>query len=160
MMNSKPESLIVRFGNIRELPDWMNLVLRVAPDFPGLETAEDIQTHAATVARFMNEHRAICAIRGSDVVGVLLFSKRRNMLCCMAVAPEERRRGVAQAMFDLMLHIADPVRDLTVTTFREGDPKGIAPRAFYTKNGFVPVELVVENDYPCQVFVRRSNPQT
>lgn len=38
-------------------------------------------------------------------------------------------------------------------TFHVTDPKGDAPRAFYRKNGFRPVELVVENDHLCQVFI-------
>lgn len=146
----------VRFGNPDDLPSWMMLVRRVAWNFPGLETEEALQEHAATVSKFISKGNAICAVQGNVIVGVLLFSRRLNLLCCMAVAPEYRRQGVAQRMFDLMLTIADPARDLTVTTFRDGDPKGAAPRAFYMKNGFVPAELVVENDYPCQVFIRRG----
>lgn len=147
--------LSIRFGVEDDLPSWMALVRRVAWNFPGLETVKGIQTHAATVAKFIGKDDAICALRGREVVGVLLFSRRLNMLCCMAVAPEVRRQGVAQRMFNLMLTIADPTRSLTVTTFREGDSKGDAPRAFYIKNGFIPAELVVENGYPCQVFVRK-----
>ena len=146
--------LTIRFGEEADLPAWMALVRRVAGNFPGLETEDALQDHAATVAKFVRRGSAICALRGAEVVGVLLFSPRRNQLCCMAVAPESRRQGVAQGMFRLMLTIADPTRDLTVTTFREGDPKAAAPRAFYEKNGFLPADMVVESGYPCQVFVR------
>lgn len=148
--------LSIRFGGAADLPSWMALVRRVAWNFPGLETEEALQEHAATVAKFIGKGNAVCAVRGEEVIGVLLFSRRLNMLCCMAVAPEARRQGLAQRMFGLMLTIADPARDLTVTTFRADDPKGDAPRAFYMKNGFIPAELVVENDYPCQVFVRKN----
>lgn len=147
----------VRFGTMADLPSWMNLVRRVAWNFPGLETEEALQEHAATVAKFIGKGNAICAVQDSEVIGVLLFSQRLNMLCCMAVAPEARRHGIAQRMLDLMLTIANPERDLVVTTFREGDPKGDAPRAFYMKNGFIPGELVLENEYPCQVFIRKGN---
>ncbi len=147
----------IRFGTMEDLPSWMALVRRVAWNFPGLETEEALQEHAGTVSKFMKNGNAICAVIDDEVIGVLLFSRRLNMLCCMAVAPEFRRRGVAQGMFDLMLTLADSSRDLTVTTFREDDPKGDAPRAFYQKNGFFPSELIVENDYPCQVFIRRGS---
>lgn len=146
----------VRFGTPDDLPSWMALVRHVAWNFPGLETEAALEEHAATVTKFIRKGNAVCAVRDDEVVGVLLFSRRLNMLCCMTVAPEYRRQGVAQRMFDLMLTISDPARDMTVTTFRKGDPKGDAPRAFYRKNGFVPAELVVENDYPCQIFVRRG----
>ena len=146
--------LSIRLGREEDLPGWMALVRRVAGNFPGLETETALQDHAATVVKFIRRGSAVCALRGGEIVGVLLFSPRRNQLCCMAVAPESRRQGVAQGMFDLMLTIADPTRDLTVTTFREGDPKAATPRAFYTKNGFLPAEMVEENGYPCQAFVR------
>lgn len=148
----------IRFGSSDDLLSWMALVRRVAWNFPGLETEEALQEHAATVSKFISKGNAVCAVQADEVVGVLLFSRRLNMLCCMAVAPEYRRHGVAQRMFGLMLTIADPARDLTVTTFREGDPKGEAPRAFYMKNGFVPAEMVAENEYPCQVFIRKGVP--
>lgn len=149
--------LTFRFGQRDDLPRWMRLVRRVAWNFPGLETEAALAEHEATVTKFIGRGNAICAVDGGRIVGVLLFSRRLNMLCCMAVAPEHRRRGAAQGMFDLMLTIADPARDMTVTTFREGDPKGHAPRAFYRKQGFLPAELVVENGYPCQRFIRRAD---
>ena len=148
--------LTVRFGDAADLPSWMELVRRVAWNFPGLETEEALQEHAATVEKFIRRGNAICAVQGKMVIGILLFSPRRNMLCCMAVAPEFRRQGVAQRMFDQMLTLADPARPITVTTFREWDDKGTAPRAFYARNGFVPSALVMENGYPCQVFVRKE----
>ncbi|MBQ2952119.1 MAG: GNAT family N-acetyltransferase [Clostridia bacterium] len=146
----------VRFGQMEDLAAWMKLVRRVAWNFPGLETEAALLEHEVTVAKFIGKGNAICAVEDGRIVGVLLFSRRLNQLCCMAVAPEARRRGAAQGMFNLMLTIADPDRDLTVTTFREGDPMGEAARAFYVRQGFVPDALVVENGYPCQRFVRRA----
>ena len=49
----------------------------------------------------------------------------------------------------------DPERDVWVTTFRENDPMGVAPRALYQKLGFVADELVEEFGYPNQKFVLR-----
>lgn len=146
----------VRFGRASDLPQWMQLVRRVALNFPGLETEEALAEHEATVAKFISRGNAVCAEDSGRIVGVLLFSRRLNMLCCMAVAPEHRRRGVAQEMFDLMLTIADPERELVVRTFCEDDPKGAAPRAFYMKQGFEPGEEGVEDGYPIQTFVRRA----
>ncbi len=147
--------LVIRFGTPEDLPQWMALVRRVAWNFPGLETEEALAEHADTVAEFIAKGNAICAVEADHIVGVLLFSRRLNQLCCMAVSPEARRRGVAQGMFNLMLTIADSTRDIVVTTFRESDPMGVAARAFYGKQGFVPDALVIENGYPCQRFIRR-----
>ena len=54
------------------------------------------------------------------------------------------------------LHELDPGRDITVSTFREGDEKGSAPRALYRKFGFAEDELTEEFGYPNQVFVLRA----
>lgn len=145
-----------RAGRPEDLTAWMKLVRRVAWNFPGLETEDALAEHEATVARFIAKGNAICAVEAGRIVGVLLFSRRLNQLCCMAVAPECRRRGAATGMLKRMQQLADPDRDVTVTTFRQGDPMGEAARAFYLRRGFVPAELVVENGWPCQRFVRRA----
>ena len=42
---------------------------------------------------------------------------------------------------------------ITVSTFRENDDKGKAPRALYRKFGFQEGELTEEFGHPTQVFV-------
>lgn len=75
------------------------------------------------------------------------------MLACMAVHPDYRRRGIAKDMIGLMLNELDRSREIVVTTFREEDPKGTAPRALYRSLGFRPGELCIEQGYPSQIFV-------
>ena len=91
------------------------------------------------------------------VVGVLLLSKKHNMICCLAVAPEYRRNGIASALLEKALAELDSSRDITVTTFRDNDEKGIAPRALYKRLGFAGEKLMIENDYPVQRFVLRGS---
>jgi hypothetical protein len=50
----------------------------------------------------------------------------------------------------------DPTKDITVSTFREEDEKGTAPRALYKKFGFEEDELIEEFGYPNQRFVLRA----
>ena len=80
-----------------------------------------------------------------------------NDLSCMAVHPEHRRNGIASAMIKKMLSILPFNKDVWVTTFREGDDKGVSPRALYKKMGFVEDELTMDFDYPHQKFVLRRN---
>jgi hypothetical protein len=47
----------------------------------------------------------------------------------------------------------DRTRNISVSTFREEDIKGIAPRALYKKFGFVEGELIEEFGYPNQRFI-------
>ena len=146
----------VEYGTSLDIESWMELVQSVSWNFPGLETAVAMDDHRKTVLRFMGENRALCVKDAEKVVAVLLLSKKHNMICCLAVAPEYRRNGIASALLEKALTELDSSRDITVTTFRDNDEKGIAPRALYKRFGFVEEKLMIENDYPVQRFVLRG----
>lgn len=143
----------IDFGKYEDIDSWMELVKKVSWNFPGLETEEAIEEHKSVVLEFIDRKSAICARENNQIVGVLLFSKKYNMLCCMAVDPDYRRKHIATQLFSDMLKIADPAEDIVVSTFREGDQKGVAPRAFYKRMGFVEAELIEEFGYPSQKFI-------
>ena len=147
----------VEYGTSMDIESWMELVKLVSWNFPGLETESDIEDHRKTVLRFMGENRALCVKETDKVVGVLLISKKHNMICCLAVAPEYRRKGIASALLEKALSELDRSSDITVTTFRDNDEKGIAPRGLYKQYGFTEEKLMVENDYPVQRFVLRGS---
>lgn len=142
----------LHYGIPADIEPWMALVSRVRANFPGLETDEAIGEHKNTVLKFMNRSEALCMKDGNKIAGVLLFSSKHNMICCLAVAPEYRRKGAASAMLAEALSMLDRSRTITVTTFRDGDDKAPAPRALYHKFGFSEGELCIELGYPCQVF--------
>ena len=143
----------VVFGKPADIVRWMNLVREVSWNFPGLETEKDLEEHRRTVLKFMEKRQALCVKSGDQIHGVLLFSRSRNMICCLAVAPESRRKGIAAKLLETALSELDRSRDITVSTFREGDEKGAAPRSLYRKFGFVEAELTEEFGYPNQIFV-------
>ena len=148
----------VCFGKPADTDHWMNLVRQVSLNFPGLETERDLEEHRQTVLKFMEKRQALCVKSDDQIQGVLLFSRNRNMICCLAVSPESRRKGVASKLLETALSELDRARDITVSTFREGDEKGTAPRALYRKYGFVEAGLTEEFGYPNQVFVLKRTP--
>ena len=145
----------VLFGEISDIDSWMQLVKQVSWNFPGLETEESIEEHKMTVLKFISKRQALCVKDNKEVVGVLLFSRNKNMICCLAVSPEHRQRGIASALLIKALSELDRNKDITVSTFRDNDDKGIAPRALYKGFGFEEGELTKEFGYPNQVFVLR-----
>lgn len=145
--------MTVEYGTKEDIFSWMKLVSSVSWNFPGLETEEKLKEHEDTVLRFMSEQRALCVKEGNTVVGVLLFSKKHNMICFLAVAPDFRRRGVASSLLSKAIELLDRTRDISVSTFRENDPKGTAPRRLYKSFGFVEGELIEEFGYPNQRFI-------
>lgn len=143
----------VLYGVPSDIDAWMQLVRLVSWNFPGLETEESLTDHRQTVLRFMEKKQALCVKQDGEIVGILLFSRNRNMICCLAVSPAHRRNGVASGLLKKALEELDVDRDVTVSTFRYGDRRGIAPRTLYKKFGFREGELTIEFDYPSQLFV-------
>lgn len=147
----------VLLGTPNDIGQWMRLVNEVRGIFPGLESESAIEEHKRAVLEFITENGTLCAKDGAEIVGVLLFSKTHNMLCCLAVSPTHRRKGIAAALVSSALEMLDRKRDITVATFRADDPRGAAPRALYKKFGFAEDELVIEFGCPSQKFVLRGN---
>ncbi len=143
----------VLYGKLADIDQWMKLVEKVSWNFPGLETMEKIEDHKQTVIKFMNDKRALCVKVNDIIVGVLLFSKKYNMICCLAVDSEYRKQGIASALLEKALDELDRSNDIIVSTFRDDDVKGTAPRRLYKKYGFVEDELIEEFGYPNQKFV-------
>jgi len=105
----------------------------------------------------MNYRCALCVKKEQDIVGVLLYSKKHNMICCLAVDPAYRKRGIASLLLSEALDKLDRDKDIIVSTFRENDVKGIAPRKLYKKFGFEEGELIEEFGYPNQRFVLHAD---
>ena len=145
--------MIVEYGATEDIVSWMTLVRSVSWNFPGLETEEKLKEYENTVLRFMSENRALCVKKENAIIGVLLYSKKHNMICCLAVAPDYRRQGIASTLLSKAIENLDRTRDITVSTFRENDPKGNAPRALYRSFGFIEGDLIEEFDYPIQQFI-------
>ena len=145
--------MIIQLGIEQDIDNWMNLVEKVKDSFPGLETKIALNEHRNTVLAFMNRNSAICAKEKGEIVGVLLFSNENNELCFLAVATERRRQHIAEKMLSYMLTKINSQKDISVTTYRDGVPEGIAARAFYKRMGFVEGKLTEEFGSPVQEFV-------
>ncbi|MCI7778750.1 MAG: GNAT family N-acetyltransferase, partial [Clostridiales bacterium] len=109
------------FGESSCINSWMQLVRKVSWNFPGLETEACIDEHEQTVLKFMNKKQALCVQSQGIIMGVLLFSRNKNMICCLAVDPEHRKQGLASILLRKALDELDGSREITVSTFREND---------------------------------------
>ncbi len=141
------------WGKNDDIDEWMKLIEAISWNFPGLETREQIDEHKKTVLRFIDKKQALCVKNGTEIIGVLLFSRRYNMICCLGVSPNYRRCGIATRLLEKAINELDRNKDITVSTFRENDVKGIAPRALYKSFGFIEDEYIEEFGYPNQKFV-------
>lgn len=143
----------IRLAHETDIDGWMMLVEQVRDAFPGLETAEAMAEHRATVLNFIQNSSAVCAEEEGRILGALLFSKENSMLCFLVVNPACRRQHIARKLVRLMLSRMEEGRDITVTTYREGDANGAAARAFYKNLGFSEGRLTEEFGCPVQEFI-------
>ena len=141
------------YANINDLESWMELVTLVRHEFLPLEQDEALEDYKQTLIKNIKRQSAICAKHNNAIVGILIFSPNQNCLGCMAVHPGHRSEGIATAMIKEMLAKLPQEENVWVTTYREDDSKGNAPRALYKKLGFVEDELTMDFDYPHQKFV-------
>jgi ribosomal protein S18 acetylase RimI-like enzyme len=147
----------IKLAEKKDIDSWMQLVNKVKDNFPGLETREALNEHKNVVLDFISKESAICAVNENKVAGALLFSKDDNMLCFLAVDPDNRRQHIAEDMVNYMLKFLNPQRNVVVTTYREGVPEGVAARAFYKHIGFTEGKLTEEFGSPVQEFVLKRN---
>lgn len=117
----------VQLGRNQDVDEWMKLVEEISWNFPGLETIEGLNEYRETLLRFIGKDQALCVRNATEVIGVLLFSRGRNMICCLGVSPKYRRYGIATMLLDAALEQLDRAKEITVSTFREEDEKGVAP---------------------------------
>ena len=155
--NINRHTLRIKEEEMKNLSSWMSLMEILRDSFPGLETEKDMEEYRKTVLKFIEQKRAICAVDGNMVTGILLYSKTQNMLCQIAVHPEYRRRKIGSQMIREMLQNLDTKKEIVVETFREEDEKGKGPREFYKSLGFEEGELCYsDNQYPVQKFVLKQ----
>ena len=155
---TKEQQTAVRLARPEDIDAWMELVDRVKADFLGLETEVALAEHRATVLRFIGKASAVCAAGEGRILGALLFSNENSMLCFLAVDPASRRQHIARRLVDFMLARMDAGRTVTVTTYREGDLRGAAARAFYRSMGFLEGKLGEEFGCPVQEFTLKGKP--
>ena len=153
MASLRNNTMKIQLSKPEHINGWMALVEQVRDAFPGLETAEAMAEHRATVLQFIQASSAICALEAGRVVGALLFSKENGILCFLAVDPAYRRQHIARQMVDFMLTQMERGKAITFTTYREGDPNGVAARAFYKRLGFCEGRLTEEFGCPVQEFI-------
>lgn len=145
------QECVVGYASEADIDAWMALVALVRDAFPGLSLSE----YRENVRKAISGRRALCAKDGEAILGVLVLSDQHNGIGFLAVHPEARGRGVASALVRMMLEVLPADQDVFVTTYREDDPLGEAPRALYKRLGFEEAELVTRYGYPCQQFVLR-----
>ena len=143
----------ISYATLADIPDWMNFITLVIDGFPCL----DESSHLEQVKQYIHQRQALIMRDGSTIIGAAAFSYQTGSIDFLAVHPQYRHYGVAKAFLDFMMCNLFVGREISITTFREGDKADTGQREEYKRLGFAEAELLTEFGYPTQRLVLRTN---
>ncbi len=140
--------MLVEIAKNKDVDSWLELLMLVKDNFPGL----DLDEYRAILLKRVIDENALVIKDGETVTGALLFSRDTKELEFLAVHPQYRKNGIAKALIQYMFTLFPKGSRIFVVTYREGDEMGKAARRLYEHIGFTAGELITVFDYPCQEF--------
>lgn len=138
----------IHYASEADIPVWMELVRLVIDGFPNLQEDEYIDE----LERYIHSRQALIAMDGTVAVGIMLFSDETGSIDFFGTHPFYRKKGLAKAFFNKVIGILKD-KDISITTYREGDKADTGHRQMILGLGFAEAELLVEFGYPTQRFI-------
>lgn len=138
--------MVFEYACDQDIDSWMELLESVKDNFPGL----DLKAYKEGLKMSIARQEALTAKNSGKVVGALAFSKDDTEIVFLAVHPEYRKMGIAQNLIRKMMLSFQQGTQISVVTYRDGDPQGLAARNLYLNFGFECGELLTVFEYPCQ----------
>lgn len=139
----------IAFAAEDDIPCWMNLVRLVIDGFPHLHEDEYIQV----LKNRINTKQALILKDGEIAIGIMLFSYKTGSIDFLGIHPLYRKKGVPKAFLDKVMSELLKGKDISITTYREGDKADTGHRKQIMELGFAEAELLVEFGYPTQRFI-------
>lgn len=133
----------------RDLAAWMDLMRLVIDGYPVMDE-EDYQ---AAITRCIDEKRALVLKDGQTLIGAMTFDDQLGSIDFLGIHPQYRRQGIQKLFVEALLERYLPGREISMTTYREGDKADTGYREALKQLGFAERELLVEFGYPTQRFV-------
>lgn len=136
------------YATFADVPGWMDFAALVVDGFPCLDEA----SHREQIRRYIRKRQALIVQDGAVIIGAAAFSAPAGSIDFLAVHPQYRQDGVAEALLGFVRRLFAG-REISITTFREGDKADTGQRKAYKRLGFAEAELLTEFGYPTQRFV-------
>jgi GNAT superfamily N-acetyltransferase len=83
----------------------------------------------------------------------MLFSYKTGSIDFMGTHPLYRKKGIPKAFLDKVIGDLLIGKDISITTYREGDKADTGYRKEILNLGFAEAELLIEFGYPTQRFM-------
>ena len=139
----------LRFAEEADIPAWMALVRLAVDGLPRLE--ED--GHLAVLKRYIAGKGALLIAEGGVCIGGMMINYETGSIDFLAVHPLYRKRGISRDLLNVALTALLRNKEISITTFREGDKADTGYRKALKELGFAEAELLTEFGYPTQKMV-------
>ncbi len=139
----------IKFATLADVDDWMELVDLTIDGYPCLNRAEYIEN----LHQYIADKKALILRDEGMAIGIMGFSTDTGSIDFFAVHPQYRNLGITKLFLDKLVEELLYGREITLTTYREGDKADTGYREEYCRLGFAERELLVEFGYPTQRLV-------
>lgn len=140
------------FAEETDIPCWMELVRLVVDGFPCLDEEEYVRT----LQEKIRAGQALILKDGCTAVGIMLFDSETGNIDFMGTHPLYRKMGIPRVFINKVMDELVKGREISITTYREGDKADTGQRREIKGLGFAEAELLVEFGYPTQRFVLKK----
>ena len=140
------------FAKETDIPCWMELVRLVVDGFPCLDEEEYVRI----LQEKIRAGQALILKDGGIAVGILLFDTETGNIDFMGTHPLYRKMGIPRVFLNKVMDELAKGREISITTYREGDKADTGQRREIKGLGFAEAELLVEFGYPTQRFVLKK----
>lgn len=139
----------IQFATIKDINDWMELVHLTVDGYPCLDEDDYIEK----LTFYMADKRALILRDEGMAIGIMGFSAEAGSIDFLAVHPQYRSLGIEKVFLDKLVDELLAGKEISLTTYREGDKADTGYREEYLRLGFAERELLTEYGYPTQRFV-------
>ena len=131
-----------------DIPIWMDLMRLVIDGYPVMNEEDYLNE----ITRHIKEKHALVLKDGGILVGAMAFSDNPGCIEFLGIHPQYRKQDIQKLFLDVLLETYLPGKEISMTTYREGDKADIGHRELLKNLGFAERELLIEFGYPTQRF--------
>lgn len=137
------------FAEKNDIPVWMDLMRLVIDGYPVMNETDYLNE----ITKHIDEKRALVLKDGDILVGAMAFSDNPGCIDFLGIHPQYRKQDIQKVFLDALLETYLPGKEISMTTYREGDKADTGHRKLLKHLGFAERELLIEFGYPTQRFV-------
>ena len=137
------------FAEKNDISVWMDLMRLVIDGYPVMNETDYLNE----ITKHIDEKRALVLKDGDILVGAMAFSDNPGCIDFLGIHPQYRKQDIQKLFLDALLETYLPGKEISMTTYREGDKADTGHRKLLKHLGFAERELLIEFGYPTQRFV-------